>query len=146
MKVLILGGHGYLGPHVEKALEPYYQLRITDITPIDTKHESMQVDVSSLDEVMRAAEGMDAIINCSVLRHDRQLAFDVSTRGCYNAMQAAVEHGIRRVINTGPHFTITGPTYEHYDYEIDPDVPPQPGTGLYPITKGLGQEICKSLY
>ena len=27
MKVLILGGHGYLGPHVEKALEPYYQLR-----------------------------------------------------------------------------------------------------------------------
>ena len=73
MKVLILGGHGYLGPHVEKALEPYYQLRITDIKPIDTKHESMQVDVSSLDEVMRAAEGMDAIINCSVLRHDRQI-------------------------------------------------------------------------
>lgn len=143
MKVLILGGHGYLGPHVEKALEPYYQLRITDITPIDTKHESMQVDVSSLDEVMRAAEGMDAIINCSVLRHDRQIAFDVSTRGCYNTMRAAVEHDIRRIINTGPHFTITGPTYEHYDYEIDPDVPPQPGTGLYPITKGLGQEICK---
>ena len=143
MKVLILGGHGYLGPHVEKALEPYYQLRITDIKPIDTKHESMQIDVSSLDDVMRAAEGMDVIINCSVLRQDRQIAFDVSTRGCYNIMRAAVEHGIRRVINTGPHFTITGPTYEHYDYEIDPDVPPQPGTGLYPITKGLGQEICK---
>ena len=61
MKVLILGGHGYLGPHVEK-VEPYYQLRITDIKPIDTKHESMQVDVSALDEVRRAAEGMDAII------------------------------------------------------------------------------------
>ncbi|MBI1922797.1 hypothetical protein HYR99_00960, partial [Candidatus Poribacteria bacterium] len=80
MKVLILGGHGYLGPHVVKALEPYYQLRITDIKPIETQHESLQVDVSSLDAVMKAAEGMDAIINCSVLRHDRQLAFDVSTR------------------------------------------------------------------
>lgn len=143
MKVLILGGHGYLGPHVVTALEPHYQLRITDIKPIETKHETMQVNAASLDDVMRAAEGMDTIINCSVLRHDWQIAFDVSTRGCYNMMRAAVEHGIRRVINTGPHFTIAGPSYEHYDYELNPDIPLQPGTGLYPITKGLGQEICK---
>jgi nucleoside-diphosphate-sugar epimerase len=143
MKVLILGGHGYLGPHVVKALEPYYQLRVTDIKPIETQHESMHVDVSKLDDVMRAAEGMDAIINCSVLRHDRQLAFDVSTRGCYNMMQAAVAHGIRRVINTGPHFTIAGAPYTDYDYLLNPDMPPKPSTGLYPITKALGQEICR---
>ena len=144
MKVLILGGNGYLGPHVVKALEPYHQLRITDIKPIETKHEAMCVDVSSLDEVMKAAEGTEAIINCSVLRYDRQLAFDVSTRGCYNTMRAAVAHGIRRVINTGPHFTIAGDSYVDYDYEISPNIPPHPGTGLYPLTKGLGQEICKA--
>ena len=143
MKVLILGGHGLLGPHLVKALEPYHELRITDIKPIETAHESMQVDVGSLGEVMKAAEGMDAIINCSVLREDRQLAFDVNTRGCYNTMRAAVEHGIRRVINTGPHFTIAGSSYTDYDYELNPDIPPQPGTLLYSISKGLGQEICK---
>ena len=143
MKVLILGGHGLLGPHLVKALEPYHQLRITDIKPIETEHDSMHVDVGSLDEVMNAAEGMEAIINCSVLREDRQLAFDVNTRGCYNTMRAAVEHGIRRVINTGPHFTIAGSSYTDYDYEINPDIPPQPGTLLYSISKGLGQEICK---
>ena len=80
MKVLILGGHGYLGPHVVKALEPYYELRITDIKPIETKHEAMQVDASSLDDVMRAAEGMEAIINCSVLRHDRQIEYRMTMR------------------------------------------------------------------
>ena len=143
MKVLILGGHGLLGPHLVKALEPYHQLRITDIKPIETEHDSMHVDVGSLDEVMNAAEGMEAIINCSVLREDRQLAFDVNTRGCYNTMRAAVEHGIQRVINTGPHFTIAGSSYTDYDYEINPDIPPQPGTLLYSISKGLGQEICK---
>ncbi len=143
MKVLILGGHGYLGPHVVKALEPYHQLRVTDIKPIETKHESMRVDVGSLDEVMKAAKGMEAIVNCSVLREDRQLAFDVNTRGCYNTMRAAVEHGIRRVINTGPHFTIAGSSYTDYDYEINPDVPPHPGTLLYSLSKGLGQEICR---
>lgn len=143
MKILILGAHGYLGPHVVKALEPHYELRLTDIKPIQTKHESIQVDISCPDAVMRAAEGMDVIINCSVLRNDRQLAFGVSTRGCYNMMEAAVVHGIRRVINTGPHWTVAGDFYTDYDFELSPDVPPHPGTLLYALTKGLGQEICK---
>ncbi|MDE0298333.1 MAG: NAD(P)-dependent oxidoreductase [Candidatus Poribacteria bacterium] len=143
MKVLILGANGLLGPHVVKSLEPHYQLRLTDIKPTQTSHESMSVDVSCLDEVMRAAEDMDAIINCSVLRDDRQLAFDVSTRGCFNMMQAAAVHGIPRVINTGPHWTVAGDSYTDYDFELSPDVPPHTGTLLYALTKGLGQEVCK---
>ena len=65
--------------------------------------------------MIEAAEGMDTIINLSVLRPHRRVAFDVNARGTYNACAAAVHHGIRRVINTGPHFTITGPTYENSD-------------------------------
>ena len=144
MKVLILGATGILGPHIVKVLEGRYQLRLTDDNDVsDSRHEYRKVDVSSLEEVVAAAEGMDAIINLSVLRHDRKLAFDVSTRGCYNTMVAAVKHGIRRVINTGPHFTIAGPTYEDFDSQINPDVPPHPGTNLYALTKSLGQEICR---
>lgn len=146
MKVLVLGASGYLGPHVVKALENAgkYELRLTDIKDVlETKHEYIKVDVSNPDQVINAAKGTDAIVNLSVLRHDRKLAFDVSTRGCYNAMLAALKHDIRRVINTGPHFTIAGPTYEKYDFAINPDIPPQPGTNLYALTKSLGQEICR---
>ena len=144
MKILILGANGFLGPHVVKALEGEHTLRLTDINELDdTPHEYLKVDVADLDQVVAAAEGMDAIINLSVLRYDRQVAFDVNARGCYNMMTAAVRHGIRRVINTGPHYTITGPTYEQLDYQIGPDVPPHPGTYPYAITKSLGQEICK---
>ena len=144
MNVLVLGANGYLGPHVVKALERDHTLRLTDINDLDdTPHEYFKLDVSDLDAVVAAAEGMDAIVNLSVLRHDRQLAFDVSARGAYNMMVAAVEHGIRRVINTGPHFTVAGPSYERVDYEIGPDVTPQPGTNLYALTKSLGQEACK---
>jgi len=35
---------------------------------------------------MEAAEGMDAIINLSVVRRDPVLAFQVNTLGCYNVM------------------------------------------------------------
>ena len=120
MKVLITGATGYLGPHVAKALAPHHQLLLSDIKPPqrDPGHEFRVVDVSSLEEVMRASEGMDAIVNCSVVRQGDRPSFGVNVGGCWNIMTAAVKHGIRRVINTGPHFTIAGPSYEAFDSDI----------------------------
>lgn len=152
MKVLILGANGYLGPHVVKALAADHRLRVTDIKPPPTtikeefgkQHEFFEVDVTSVDQVMRAAQGMDAIVNLSVVRSHRRIAFGVNVLGCHNVMRAAVEHDIRRVINTGPHFTVTGPMYEGFDHGIVPDIPPHSGTNLYAISKSLGQEVCRA--
>ena len=143
MKVLILGGDGMLGPWVVEALEGHCALRVTDVSAIDTPHESMVVDVADFDQVMAAAEGMDAIVNCSVLRSDGKIAFDVNTLGTYNAVRAAVEHGMSRFINTGPHFTVAGSVYYDFDYGISEEVPAHPGTGLYALTKATGQEVCR---
>ena len=132
-----------LGPWVVQALEGRHELRITDINTLETAHDYRQVDVSSLNDVVDAAEGMDAIINLSVLRPDRQIAFDVNTRGNYNMAIAARTHGIRRLINTGPHYQLAGPNYEQFDFDLNPDMPPQPGTRLYAHTKALGQEILR---
>ncbi len=143
MNVLILGANGQMGPHVVKSLESRHRLRLTDINDLDTQHEYLKVDVSDLDQVVSAAEGMDAIINLSVLRPDRRLAFDVNARGCYNMMVAAVEQGIGRIVNSGPFYVVAGPTYERFDHQIGPDIPHQPGTYLYAITKSMGQEICR---
>lgn len=144
MNILILGANGMLGPYVVSALESKYKLLLTDIMDeIETPHEYHQVNVANLDEVVLAAEGMDAIINLSVIRDDRQMAFDVNARGAYNTSRAALEHGIRRVINTGPYRTVAGATYADLDYGIGPDVPSQPGTNLYALTKSLGQDISR---
>ncbi len=145
MKVLVLGGNGMLGPWVIKALAGRHDLRVTDINepPKGFKHEFVKLDVSDLNGVVRAAQGVDCIVNLSVLRHDRKLAWDVSMRGNYNMMEAAIQHGVRRVINTGPHFQLAGPQYENWDFGLNPDMPPQPGTRLYAISKAMGQEICR---
>jgi len=145
MNVLILGGVGMLGPYVIRHLAPHYNLRITDLNPPadPLPGEFMQVDIANREQVLAAAEGMDAIINLSVLRHDRKIAFDVNTLGCYNMMEAAVAHGIRRVINTGPHFTLAGRTYEAFDHDLGPDIPPQPGTNLYALSKSLGHQLTR---
>ncbi len=150
MNILLIGANGFFGPHVVKELAPRHRLRITDVQPAPADirrqfpdHEYFDLDVTSQEQVAQGAEGMDAIVNLAVVRHHPALAFQVNALGCYHIMRAAVEHGIRRVINTGPHFTVAGPSYEQFDFGIAPDVPPQPGTGLYPITKSLGQEVCR---
>ena len=146
MKVLILGGNGMLGPWTIKALEGRHDLRVTDINDKpspDFKHDYVKLDASDLDGVVEAAAGMDVIVNLSVLRQDRKLAFDVSTRGNYNMMVAARKHGIGRVVNTGPHFQTVGPQYEEWDFGLNPEVPPAPGTRLYALSKALGQEITR---
>jgi hypothetical protein len=150
MKVLVIGANGYLGPHVVKALAPIHDLRITDIKPAPddvrkkySGHEFRDLDITSADQVLRAAEGMDAIINLAVVRQRPKIAFAVNHLGCYNVMRAAVRHGVRRIINTGPHFTITGPSYENFDHGLVPEVPPHSGINLYALTKSLGQEVCR---
>ena len=145
MKVLILGGGGMLGPWVFKALQDRHDVLVTDIKapPDGFDGEFRELSADDLDGVMRAAEGMDCIVNLSVLRPHRQVAFDVNTRGNYNMMVAAREHRIERVINTGPHYQLAGPQYEEWDFGLNPDMPPAPGTRLYAHTKALGQEICR---
>ena len=146
MKVCLLGGSGQLGPWVVKELERCsdYSLRITDVKPPDrSPHETMTVDVSDLYQVRRAAEGCDVIVNCAVLRPHRQVAWDVNTMGTYNAMRVAVDMGHERLINTGPHFTITGEPYDTYDFGIVEEVPAHAGTNLYALSKSAGQEICQ---
>ena len=158
MKVLVLGVNGMLGPHALQVLFGRYDLRLTDLTDPhgvfhhttgfvadeeQKKHQFMKVDVSDPDQVMEAAAGMDAIVNLSVLRDDRQISFDVNVRGSYNIMAAAVRHGIQRVISSGAHFTVQGHHYERFDFNINPDVPSQPGLGMYPFTKALGLELSR---
>lgn len=145
MKVCLLGGNGFLGPWVVKELEGRgYDLRITDIKlPERSPHETMRVDVADLRQVRRAARGCDAIVNCSVLRPHRKIAWDVNTLGTYNAVRTAVDLGHDRFINTGPHFTVTGEPYHTFDFGIVEEVPAHSGTNLYAISKAAGQEVCR---
>ena len=123
--VFITSGETPLAQAIAERLSRRYRVRLT-------AQQDVQTDFPLTRSALEADEATTA------------LAFHVNTRGCYHVMRAAVVHGIRRVINTGPHFTVAGPRYQRWDHGIGPDVPPHPGTGLYPITKSLGQEICRS--
>lgn len=163
-KVAIFGAGGPVGATAAEALRDHYTLRLTDLRPIEsileagkpqstgapmpiaptTPHEWVSVDVTDYEQVRAAAEGMDALINVSVLRPVLAPAFGVNTVGAYNVMRAAVECGIKRVIHTGPRHTRLGFEGDYYaDFGVPDEVPLHPGSDLYALTKYLGGEIVR---
>jgi nucleoside-diphosphate-sugar epimerase len=163
-RVVIFGAGGPLAAVSARALERDHALRLCDKRPLseivadgnpqsrgapvprllEPPHEIRQVDVSDYAQVLHATRGMDAVINMTVIRPDPVEAFRVNTLGAYNIIRAAVECGIRRVVQTGPQ-QVTNPMPGGYwgDYDVPSDVPPRPGVALYFISKFLGQEIMR---
>ena len=112
--------------------------------PLGPPHESVIVDVRDPDQVRAACEGMDAIINCSVVRPDPVEAFRVNTLGAYNVARAAVACGIRRIVHTGPQLLALHSRNNYsWDYDVPGNAPARPGLHLYGHSKYLGQEICR---
>lgn len=162
--VVIFGAGGPLAAATAKELATAYRLRLTDLRPLaeivaegtpqsagaplpevlPPPHEERQVDVRSLDQVMAACEGMDAVVNCTVLRHDPVQAFLVNFLGAYHVMRAAVAHGIKRVVHTGPQLVTMGrPAGYWWDFRVPDDSPPRAGDWLYGHSKYLGMEVAR---
>ena len=163
-KVCVFGAGGPVGAMVAQALDDDYILRLTDLRDVQdllaenkpqskfaplpqvpkAPHEWQCVDVGNYDQVLAAAEGMDALINVSVLRHDLAPAFQVNTIGAYNVMKAAVACGIKRVIHTGPRHTRLNFEGDYWhDFDVPDEAPLHPGNDLYALTKLLGGEIVR---
>jgi hypothetical protein len=144
-----------------EALLPHYVLRLCDLRPLAERttaqsagaplpqpvpppHEERQVDVTDYAQVLDAARGMDALINCTVVRPHLEAAFLVNTLGAFHVAKAAVELGIRRIIYTGPQLVIAEhPADYRHDFDVHDDVPERPGSNLYGLSKYLGSEIMR---
>ncbi len=163
-KVAIYGAGGPVGVMATRALRDNYTLRLTDARSIaelaaegkpqspgaplpqvlPAPHECRITDVTDYEQVLEAARGMDALVNCTVVRPDVRTAFLVNLVGAYYVAKAAVELGIRRIVHTGPQLVITG---RHCDYNDDfrvvDDVPERGSSNQYSLSKFLGGEVTR---
>jgi nucleoside-diphosphate-sugar epimerase len=159
-RVLVLGAAGPLGSATSAELRDRgHQLRLTDIGPLSElvseqdgpkpiatqpPHEERVVDITDPVAVAAAAQDVQAIVNCTVIRGDPVEAFRVNVLGAYNVMTAAVDLGIRHVVHTGPAMTLADhPAGYTDDTALASDLPPRPGDNLYFVTKFLALEICR---
>lgn len=162
--VVIFGAGGPLGAVTARLLAPSYRLRLTDVRSLadivaegkpqsvgapmpallEAPHEYTMCDVSDLASVEAACDGMDAVVNCTVVRPHPAHAFLVNAIGAYHVARAAADHGIRRVVQTGPQLvTMDRPAGYWWDFGVPDDAPPRAGDWLYGHTKYLGQEAVR---
>ena len=154
MRVLIIGGSGYLGTLVVPLLAPRHDLRVFDLQPPENGEvEYVQGSVCDPSALAGAAAGMDAVLYMAMgsappLAGDhwgriesRINAFDVNVKGLHLALHAAHLAGISRAV-----FTSSMSVYADNGVGrtgSDEDTPPD-SDWIYGFTKRLGEDVCRN--
>ena len=109
MKVLIVGGAGYVGSIIVPTFEKEFECTYFDIKPVrGCESRTILADVSDDEQVQRAVVGMDAILYLPMgMGKDAQgrlsvneinPAFDVNVRGLYRFLYLSLAAGVKRFI------------------------------------------------
>ena len=149
MKILVTGASSMLGANLlielsEQGFKPVGLVRETsDLKAIsDTKAEFINGDITSINDIERAAEGCDAIIHAAALADHSVASYlkfqDVNVTGSINIINVAIKNGIRRVIYISTANTIGYGTADNPGSESDPPLPPY--TGSYYVRSKIEAE------
>lgn len=153
MRVLITGAAGKVARGIVPILREKYSLVLSDITKItDARDESIQVDLTKLDDVVAAFSGLDAIVHCAIAGYrtrenvpetDEERAdyhrrmLDVNIKGTYNVFEAARILQIRRVTYLS---SLTVSLGDEPEFKMAPDRPARP-IDVYACTKLFGENL-----
>lgn len=151
LRVLVVGGSGYVAGLVLPELQDRFAIRVYDIKPPqDERFEFVRGDVTDFDALRQAAEGMDLLLYMAMGQgsdngiHNIIAAYEVNAKGLHLALEAAVQAGIKRAVYTSSLSVHDGRDLlgGHYDSET---VPPEPRS-VYGLTKWMGEEVCRFVH
>lgn len=147
MRVLAIGGSGYVGQLTLPLLPERFAIRIFDLQP-PASHtgEYVEGDVLDIPAVRNAAEGCNALLYMAMGHRDHSspegilAAFRSSVTGVYTALYAAHQAGIAHAVYTSSMSVYADLEGRHFqDEEIVPDC-----RHIYGFTKRLGEEVCRN--
>jgi uronate dehydrogenase len=146
-RLLITGAAGAIGSVLRRELGPRWDhLRGFDLQPYDPAVDGEEVVVGDLrdaSQVADAVSGADAIVHLAGVPSER--AFDEvlahNIRGTYHVLEAARQHGVRRVVLASTNHVIG---FHPVDEHLDDRSPARPDT-YYGVAKLAGEGLA-SLY
>lgn len=133
MRILITGAAGNLSTGLIERLEGRQELRLSDVVPVETAHEFVQVDVRDREAVTHAAKDVDLIVHTPAwhgihLRSRSESEFwDLNVGGTFNMFQAAIANHVPRVV------WMSSMSVHSRD-------------NIYGLTKVVGEELCEFYY
>lgn len=143
--ILITGAAGRLGTELRRGLAPLAKtLRLADRVEIKDQQpneEAMTFDLADEAAVMKATEGVDAIVHFggAPLECPWQEILDSSIRGSYHIYEGARKHGVKRVVYASSVHAIG---FHTLDAHIDTDSPVRPDS-LYGVSKCFVEALSR---
>jgi nucleoside-diphosphate-sugar epimerase len=146
-RVLITGAAGVLGRELVSLLEQEgaYELRLTDMAPLQTAHEFVLADLADPAQVTGLAEGMAQVVHAAAIHpwkpYTPQQYLDCNIKGTYHVVEEAARAGARLVYTS---------SVAAMGYEVTPDSPLpfderrpcRPVDSLYSVSKHVGEQFC----
>lgn len=173
MNVLITGACGFVGRNLIWELEGAHSLRLADacrpedatmfggksgrtVAPLKTDWPFVQVDITDLDAMRAACEGMDAVIHLAAIPtgypKEGKLTMETNVVGTYVVLDAARMAGVKRVfcassINAyGTFFwRLSGKPSPYNILPLDESFPPVP-EDPYSLSKLCNEETCAAFH
>jgi nucleoside-diphosphate-sugar epimerase len=144
MRVLVVGGSGYLPGLVMPLLGEHHLVRVLDPRPPGYGCEYVCGDATRYPDVRRAVQGVDVVIHAATGSHDADPAaaaslFDVNVTSVYLTLLAAHDAGV-------PHAVYVSSLSVYRDIEaraLDESVPAD-ADDAYGLSKRLGEEVCQA--
>ena len=154
MKIVVFGAAGWLGRAILSNLEGRHEVRAFDHSPAawdawkdvdgEWHGEKLTGDISDYRTVEAAIEGMDGIIHAAVYfgqDRDDPNPWLINLKGLWNVLECARLQAVRQpVVHIGSCETVH-PQGHFFDAGQR-----RPGGGIYPTTKRLQEELCRSYY
>jgi len=143
MKTLVIGNTGFIGKCMTKKLiNNGYDVVGMDVNTPDDKESSYRFihgDILNPGDIMKAANGADAIINLAAKHHDfgisEQEFFAVNVQGTQNVLDCANRLGIKKLI-----FFSTVAVYGNQKGHSTEKTPPEP-VSIYGKTKLKAEKL-----
>jgi nucleoside-diphosphate-sugar epimerase len=150
MKVLLVGGAGFVGTFVTPYLQQHHSLRVLDLRPPQHDVEYIQGSITSPDDLRRALNGVDTFINMVMKSpqggssNDQTLTqiienYEVNTLGLHLLLWTAQDMGIKH----GVHTSTMSVHYRERTWYPSEDLVPLDTPSVYGLTKSLGERICE---
>ena len=146
MKILIIGGAGYVGKLIIPLMKERHQLRVLDlIPPADVTVDFVQGEVNDQAALANAMTGVDGIVYLAMGKDEKGNidsvgpAYDVNVKGVDRACRAAVTAGAKRFVYMSTLSVYGGGGDRVFKTE---DEPPDSPT-IYGFTKFLGEEVLR---
>jgi nucleoside-diphosphate-sugar epimerase len=140
VRVLVIGGCGYVGRLFVPRLAARHAVRVFDLAPT----ADVVGDATDLAAVESAMDGVDAFVHCAMAPGDLsgpvRASFDVNVTSVHLALLAAHRAGVPHAV----HISSMSVYEDVIERPMTDESPVPDATDLYGLTKRLGEQVCEA--